>query len=166
VPLTDADLAVLRDLRDRYRLDGAPLTSVGRQEGEPDPPCRFAPAPLTYARTDADGSAHAVDPLDRAVIGVVAAEDGAVELVRSYRYHPDLPVMPSKRVYLVRTDPGVEPYLLALDLQAVMAGHGEADPQAEVYASDAALPPYHRRALEAGVLLWSRAGRPQNQKGK
>ncbi|CNE56625.1 Uncharacterised protein [Mycobacterium tuberculosis] len=156
VPLTDADLAVLRDLRDRYRLDGAALASVGRQEGEPDTPYRFVPAPLGRPDTDTGGSAHAVDALDRAVIDAVATEHGTVELVRSYRYHRDLPVMPPKRVYLVRTDPGVEPYLLTLDLQAVMARHGEPDPQAEVYAADAELPPYHREALDAGAPLWSR----------
>ncbi|MFB9833646.1 hypothetical protein [Actinoallomurus acaciae] len=62
-------------------------------------------------------------------------------------------------MYLVRTDSGVEPYLLTLDLQAVMARHGEPDPQAEVYAADAKPPPYHRRALDAGVPLWSRPDR-------
>jgi hypothetical protein len=157
VPLPDADLDVLRGLRDRYRLDGAALASVVRQEGEPDMPYRFTSAPP--ARTDAagGGSASAVDALDRAVIDVVAAESGAVELVRSYRHRLDVPVMPPKRVYLVRTDPGVEPYLLTLDLQAVMAGHGEPDPQAEVYADGAELPPYHRKALDAGAPIWSRS---------
>lgn len=159
LPLTDADLAVLRDLRDRYRLDGPPLTSVDRHEDEPDTPYRFAPAPPASAYTHTDGPAYAIDALDRAVIDVVAAEDGAVQLVRSYRSHPGLPLMPPKPVYLVRTDPGVEPYLLTLDLQAVMAGHGEPDPQAEVYAAGADLPRYHRRALDAGVALWSRPDR-------
>ncbi|GAA4512049.1 hypothetical protein GCM10023191_077120 [Actinoallomurus oryzae] len=161
VPLTDADLAVLRDLRDRYRLDGTRLMSVERQEGEPAPPYRFAAAPLAQHRagTDTGDSAHSTDALDRAVIGVVSAEDGTIELVRSYRYHRNLAIMPPKRLYLVETEPGVEPYLLTLDLQAAMAGHGEPDPLAEVYAADAALPPYHRTALESGVQLWSRVGR-------
>ncbi|WP_026341668.1 hypothetical protein [Actinomadura atramentaria] len=158
VPLTDADLAVLRELRDGYRLDGPPLNAVRRHQGEPDMPYRFTPAPPT--RGDANPAGHAVDTLDRAVIGVVGAADGAVDLTRSYRSLPDLPMMPPKRIYLVRTEPGVEPYLLTLDLQAAMAGHGEPDPQAEVFAADVELPPYHQSALAAGAVLWTRPGSP------
>jgi hypothetical protein len=169
VPLADADVEVVRDLSERYGLDPAILADVDTRAIVPAPDHRFSAVPLvgagrrpaeaTGARYPASGTGtDDADAVDEAVIGVASATDGVRTAARSLRYPLDdrLWMIPPKRVYLIGTDAGIEPYLLTLDLQAAMAGAGEPDPQAEVFEETAELPAYQRRAVEHAVVLWSR----------
>ncbi|MEV4728365.1 hypothetical protein AB0K29_32500, partial [Micromonospora humida] len=99
-----------------------------------------------------------VDEVDRAAVDALArGEAKPVGLWRVWRRPaPATPYPPASRVYLVQARAGA--VALTARLQAALAAVGERDPLVEVFGHLAGLPAYHRRALEAAVLLW--AARP------
>ncbi len=139
----------------------------------PDPPTDPGPPGNGYPTAPPGSALSGVDPPvgdvvsggvdegDRAAVdAVVAGEEPAVGLWRVWRRPaPATPYPPATRVYLVQARTGA--VALTARLQAALVAVGATAPLVEVFGHLAGLPAYHRRALEAAVLLW--AARPSGR---
>ncbi|WP_431885577.1 hypothetical protein [Micromonospora wenchangensis] len=182
IRLTDPDVLLLTGV---LTAAGAPddlLADLPRAAADRTPPYTWTPD-LPTGPTPPGGS-HAAGPPGSAVSGVDAhaantAPDGVdgvdraavdalvdalaggeakpVGLWRVWRRPaPATPYPPATRVYLVQARAGA--VALTARIQAALVAVGGTDPLVEVFGHLAGLPAYHRRALEAAVLLW--AARP------
>ncbi|MFJ8690774.1 hypothetical protein [Micromonospora wenchangensis] len=169
IRLTDPDVLLLTGV---LTAAGAPddlLTDLPRAGTDrtppyvwtPDPPTAPGPSGSDLSGVDppvGDVVSGGVDEGDRAAVdAVVAGEEQAVGLWRVWRRPASATrYPPASRVYLVQARAGA--VALTARLQAALVAVGETDPLVEVFGHLAGLPAYHRRALEAAVLLW--AARP------
>jgi hypothetical protein len=166
--LSEPDCVLLAGLLAAGGRDASVVGGVARHTDEPLPRHRFAPVSPEVLRmaqgairprldiTAGDGSIAdgLVDDLDRSIAAVVARDEAALGLWRSFRFPPA--AGSSGRVYLVEVTRGARPYTLALRAQVALAQCGQAHPQVEVYATGDPLPWYQRWARDNATLLWAR----------
>ncbi|MEU4538714.1 hypothetical protein AB0G15_28080 [Streptosporangium sp. NPDC023825] len=167
VGLTAQEVGVLREVFVALGLEGEPtaadeitLTTTTPATGHIFSPDSARPArvPAGLDLTDgvpgevADLEDDLFDLTDHLVVDALSENAGVVAVRRAWRDGSG----ERRRVYLVEVDPGVPAWELALEGQKEAAQMGESDPQVEVYWSGDDLPPYHRSAIEAAILLWRR----------
>ncbi|GAB2958937.1 hypothetical protein ACFMQL_11265 [Nonomuraea fastidiosa] len=170
VSLTAGDLDLLRDVLAALGLDGEPAgaAAVPPQDGTEAPGYAFSPDSVRPPRIppgldlssgvppeSADLEDDLFDLTDHLVVDALSERAGVVTVRRAWRATLDGSGAPH-RVYLAEVDPGVAAWELTAEAQTEMDQMDEPDPQVEVYWTGDDLPPYHRAALTAAVLLWHR----------
>jgi hypothetical protein len=150
--LTDADRTLLTSVNPR--LGTIPARTVPARDWEfaPAAPGAGAPALVALDLTTGDDQ---LDEVDAAAARAVAAVPGAVALWRAWRAPDD--VNPDvARVYLLATSaPAQARPGIAAGLHAPLRAAGVTDPQVEVFAPDAELPFYQRKARGRSALIWA-----------
>lgn len=167
VPLTAEDVEALREMFAALGLEGEPtgadditITTAVPATGHVFSPDWMSP-PRVPAGLDltggvpgelADLEGDLLDLADHLVVDALSEHTGVAAVRRAWREGPE----GVRRVYLVEVDPDVPAWELALAAQTELSQAGERDPQVEVCWTGDDLPPYHRFAREAAVLLWRR----------
>ncbi|SDI24428.1 hypothetical protein SAMN05421505_14024 [Sinosporangium album] len=167
VPLTAQEVGLLREVFAALGFEGEPTASdeITLTTATPVTGHTFSPdvvrPPRVPARLDLTGGVpdeladledDLLDLVDHLVVDALSGHAGVAVVRRAWRDGPG----GARRVYLVEVDPGVPAWEPTLEAQTEASQTGESDPQVEVYWTGDDLPPYHRAALEAAVLLWRR----------
>ncbi|MGN9846086.1 hypothetical protein ACTMTI_49025 [Nonomuraea sp. H19] len=169
VSLTMADAEILRDVLETLgageqpaAVERIPISDVIPETGH-----LFAPAlpeVLASAGTPLPGESEGAlagltDLTDDLVVDALTEHAGVVAVWRAWRFGPGEPSQDGRRVYLAEVEPGVPAWELTMDAQRELVQMRVDAPQVEVYWSGDDLPPYHRTARTAAVLLYQR---PEN----